>query len=117
MMNDPNLEEADTFIYIGTTICKDGTSSKEIKQRSPWPQPSIARLKKSRTKHKTNEYVRRQVNSLAGKHEPLFVNGETTKALLAWPHHPTQHHYNPTCKAPWRAREDEAAREKTGCIT
>ena len=42
----------------------------------------------SYTEHKTNEYVEQQASWQA---RDLVVNGETTKALLVWPHHPTQH--------------------------
>ena len=44
---------------------------------------------------------------LCWKARVLVVNGETTKALLVWPHHPSQHHFKKApCKAHWRARED-----------
>ena len=38
-------------------------------------------------KYKYVELVRQQVENKS------FVNGETVKALLLWPHHPTKHHF------------------------
>ena len=45
--------------------------------------------------HRTeNERVRDTVSRLPRwTPRTLVVNGETTKTLLVWPHHPTQHHF------------------------
>ena len=167
MMNGQDPEEVDSFKYIGSTLSKDGTSTKEIKIRIAVAMSVMIRLHinwKSRdinfptklklcraltlfiygceswtltaeterhvqtfetrcfrrllcipqTEHKTNEYVRQQGDSLAGKQEPLSTTVKRRK--LCWFGHITRHNTiaNNILQGTLEGRRRRGRQRKTG---